>query len=118
MTTKTIWRKAYELIESGWTTGTAELDGCYCAGGGIAAAITGDPASMYDDYKNDALWAALETFANHVGAPTEEQARADPDMWWDLNTPSERVFVWNDHRATQETVLKALAELDELERAK
>lgn len=109
----TIWLKAHDLLkEHGWTKGIEESrDGCMCAGGGIAKAITGSAYDMYFDYKLPEVAAALEKFAEHVGAST---VGSDGDL---LMWPCERVTDWNDGLDDdgQEDVLKALMELHEAE---
>ncbi|OKI54567.1 DUF6197 family protein [Micromonospora sp. CB01531] len=122
---KTIFGKAADLIrENGWTTGTPQNeDGCLCAGGAIAMAITGDPDDMHSEEKPAKLDEALHKFGDHINFPR---------TWYDdldeVAVPydsEERVFNWNDQLKWDSTVedpkavvLKTLDELDKLEAAK
>lgn len=117
-TDQTIWRKAHDLLTvHDWTQGEAEdLNGCMCAGGAIAKAITGNSGDLYSAHNLPSVELALILFATHVDAP-----HAAEDDIWPLENAEERVTFWNDRLPREtgyETVLKALAELDELEKVR
>lgn len=119
MTERSIWGKAHDILTlDGWNQGSAvDYQGCKCAGSAIAEAITGDPTDLYAAHRVPAVELALLAFATHVGA---SYSTTDDDPW-PLEGAEERVTYWNDRldRATgYDIVLKALAEMDELERAR
>lgn len=115
---QTIWRKAHDLlVVNDWTQGQAQnFDGCLCVGGAIAAALTGNACDLYAAHNLPSVELALIVFAEHVDAP-----RATEDDIWVLENAEERVTYWNDKlppATGYETVLRALEELDELEKAR
>lgn len=117
-TDQTIWRKAHDLlVVNDWTQGEAQgLDGCLCVGGAIAAALTGNAQDVYAAHNLPRIELHLMLFAEHVDAP-----HAAEDDIWPLENAEERVTYWNDKLPREtgyETVLKALAELDELAKAR
>lgn len=114
---KTVWRKAHDLLTvHDWTQGNAQTtDGCMCVGGAIAAALTGYAGDIYSAHRIPELELHLMVFADHVKAPF-----GTPDDIWQFG-PEERVTHWNDHLDPHEgyaICVKALAELDELEKEK
>lgn len=123
MSKPTVWRKTLDLYERpdvDWTrfepVETIADVQCYCAGGALAEVITGDAKAMYagplDVDFSPELDAAMRKFADHVGAPSETRLGNEIP-------PYSRVYQWNDRKADSlGDVLKALAELDELESAK
>lgn len=115
MTDRTIWRKAYDLIDNnGWTTGTPKSrEGCYCVGGAISEAVSGDPFDMEYEAARPEVDAALHQFADHLGLARSTTVSGEDYAYSGYG----RVYVWNDGVASDEDALKALEELDELERA-
>lgn len=112
--TETVWLKALNLLkENGRTTGVPKsFKGCYCVGGAISEAITGDPNDMEHEEERPEVDAALHRFADHVGV--------DKTYTWDgeIFNPSgyDRVYPWNDSLSrTDEEVYKALQELHDIE---
>lgn len=112
--TETIWLKALNLLkEHGRSTGTPQDEhGCYCVGGAIAEAITGDPYDMEREEFYPEVKKALHRFADHVGWEKSY------DWYGETVTPTgyNRVYPWNDDpTVTDEDVYKALQELHEAE---
>ena len=106
-------RAAADLIErDGWTQGRYHLDGCHCALGAIATAITGDPQADPDE----GIFAAD---ADGDMKMWTRWGRATRVLRWQIDGPGAAISEWNDeHGRTAEEVVAKMREAADVEEAK